>query len=162
MNLFRLEVLLWDCKHLLILTRYICPILVLGEETYLILLWSKKLLFSSFIIDSLLVYAEVDSYLCLYCSTFSASKFPSEVITYEQWVQLKPGPKSMLSGWMKSAFLGGKKETQESAHQNLDFILSTAPIWDRLFTTCSWWVLVYISLFLMYSSSRNLYIECFW
>ncbi|XP_028800247.1 uncharacterized protein LOC114755526 isoform X2 [Neltuma alba] len=63
---------------------------------------------------------------------FSESSFPSEVITYEQWVQLKPASKSMLSSWMKSAFRAEKKEMQESVHQNLDFILSTAPIWDRL------------------------------
>ncbi|KAI4322017.1 hypothetical protein L6164_021744 [Bauhinia variegata] len=66
--------------------------------------------------------------LCIIPGSF----FPSEVITYEQWVQLKPGPKSMLSSWVKSAFRGGKKEMQESVQQNLDFILSTAPIWDRL------------------------------
>ncbi|EOY10146.1 Plasma membrane isoform 4 [Theobroma cacao] len=47
--------------------------------------------------------------------------FPSEVITYDQWVQLKPEPKSI-----------GKKEMQESFHQQLNFILSTAPMWDRL------------------------------
>ncbi|KAE9606483.1 hypothetical protein Lalb_Chr09g0320121 [Lupinus albus] len=61
-----------------------------------------------------------------------ASSFPSEVITHEQWIQPKPGPKSMFSSWVKSAFRGGKKEMQESIHQNLDFVLSTAPIWDRL------------------------------
>ena len=44
---------------------------------------------------------------------------------------MKPEPKSMLSGWMKGAFRGGKKEMQESIHQKLDFILSTAPMWDR-------------------------------
>ncbi|CAL0332062.1 unnamed protein product [Lupinus luteus] len=65
-------------------------------------------------------------------SVIPASSFPSEVITHEQWVQPKPGPKSMFSSWVKSAFRGGKKEMQESIHQNLDFVLSTAPIWDRL------------------------------
>lgn len=101
----------------------------------------KQLLISWFIIYFLALYVEVDGYLCLYCSTFSASSFPSEVITYEQWVQLKPGPKSMLSGWMKSAFGGGKKEMQGSVQQTLDFILSTAPIWDRLVAICFWWIL---------------------
>ncbi|KAK8628013.1 hypothetical protein V6N13_063726 [Hibiscus sabdariffa] len=57
---------------------------------------------------------------------------PSEVITYDQWVQLKPEPKSMFSGWIKSAFRSGKKEIQESFHQQLNFILSTAPTWDRM------------------------------
>ncbi|KAG6714595.1 hypothetical protein I3842_05G209300 [Carya illinoinensis] len=65
-------------------------------------------------------------------STIHFSNFPSEVITYDQWVQLKPEPKSMFSGWMKGAFCGGKKEMQESIHQKLNFILSTAPMWDRL------------------------------
>ncbi|KAG2708854.1 hypothetical protein I3760_05G211900 [Carya illinoinensis] len=65
-------------------------------------------------------------------STIRSSNFPSEVITYDQWVQLKPEPKSMFSGWMKGAFCGGKKEMQESIHQKLNFILSTAPMWDRL------------------------------
>ncbi|XP_057450194.1 uncharacterized protein LOC130741345 [Lotus japonicus] len=63
--------------------------------------------------------------------TLPASDFPPEVITHEQWVQLKPGHKSMFSSWVKSAFGAGKKDMQEST-QNLDFVLSTAPIWDRL------------------------------
>ncbi|KAG4135829.1 hypothetical protein ERO13_D08G241200v2 [Gossypium hirsutum] len=58
--------------------------------------------------------------------------FPPEVITYDQWVQLEPGPKGMISGWVKGAFRGGKKEMQDSFHQQLNFILSTAPMWDRL------------------------------
>ncbi|XP_052185111.1 uncharacterized protein LOC127796775 isoform X1 [Diospyros lotus] len=57
--------------------------------------------------------------------------FPPEVVTYEQWIQLKPEWKSMFSGWIKDAFLGGKKEKQESV-QKLNFVLSTAPTWDRL------------------------------
>ncbi|KAK7825015.1 uncharacterized protein LOC111994022 [Quercus suber] len=64
--------------------------------------------------------------------TIQSSPFPSEVITYDQWVQLKPEPKSMFSGWIKGAFRGGKKEMQESIHQKLNFTLSTAPMWDRL------------------------------
>ncbi|KAF5930770.1 hypothetical protein HYC85_031643 [Camellia sinensis] len=58
--------------------------------------------------------------------------FPSEVVTYEQWEQLKPEPKSMFSGWIKDAFRGGKKEMQEPTHKKLNFILTTAPTWDRL------------------------------
>ncbi|KAL3524544.1 hypothetical protein ACH5RR_017378 [Cinchona calisaya] len=58
--------------------------------------------------------------------------FPSEIITYDQWTQLKPEPKNMLSGWIKGAFGGGKKEMQESLHEKLNFILCTAPTWDRL------------------------------
>ncbi|PON49512.1 Nuclease-related domain, NERD [Trema orientale] len=66
------------------------------------------------------------------CCTIQSSSFPSEVITYDQWVQLKPEAKGLFSGWIKGAFRGGKKETQESIQQNLSFILSTAPVWDRL------------------------------
>jgi len=56
--------------------------------------------------------------------------FPSEVITYEDWQQLKPVSKSKISGWVKGAFSTGK-EMQESSHQKLNFILGTAPTWDR-------------------------------
>ncbi|KAH9784104.1 NERD domain-containing protein [Citrus sinensis] len=62
----------------------------------------------------------------------NASYFPPEVISYDQWMLMKSENKSMLSGWIKGAFRGGKKEMQESIHQQLNFILSTAPIWDRL------------------------------
>ncbi|XP_059667438.1 uncharacterized protein LOC132312892 [Cornus florida] len=64
--------------------------------------------------------------------TMDSNYFPREVITYDQWKQLKPEPKSMFSGWIKGAFRTGKKEMQESINQKLNFILSTAPIWDRL------------------------------
>ncbi|KAJ4827666.1 hypothetical protein Tsubulata_017676 [Turnera subulata] len=65
--------------------------------------------------------------------TIHSGYFPSEVITYDQWAQLKPEPKGMLTGWIKGALGGGgKKEAQESIHQKLTFTLSTAPMWDRL------------------------------
>ncbi|XP_052185118.1 uncharacterized protein LOC127796777 isoform X4 [Diospyros lotus] len=57
--------------------------------------------------------------------------FPPEVVTYEQWIQLKPELKSTFSGWIKGAFLDGNKEMQESI-QKLNFVLSTARTWDRL------------------------------
>ena len=66
-----------------------------------------------------------------YCSTIQSTSFPSEVITYDQWAQQKPEAKSMFSGWIKGAFRVGKKEMQESIKKNLNFILSTAPMWDR-------------------------------
>lgn len=45
---------------------------------------------------------------------------------------MKPDAKSMFSGWIKGAFNGGKKkEMQELMHQNLIFILNSAPMWDR-------------------------------
>lgn len=44
---------------------------------------------------------------------------------------MKKEAKSTLTGWIKGAFSGGKKEMQESMQQKLSFILSTAPMWDR-------------------------------
>ncbi|KAM7499881.1 hypothetical protein LguiA_024295 [Lonicera macranthoides] len=64
--------------------------------------------------------------------TIESSYFPSEVITYEQWMKMKPESKTTFPGWIKGAFRGGKKEMQESIQQNLSFILSTAPMWDRI------------------------------
>ncbi|KAG4972793.1 hypothetical protein AAZX31_11G009300 [Glycine max] len=64
--------------------------------------------------------------------TVPADGFPSEVITHDQWTRLKPEPKSMLSSWVKGAFRSGKKDMQESVNQNLDFVLCSAPIWDRV------------------------------
>ncbi|KAB2069687.1 hypothetical protein ES319_A08G108800v1 [Gossypium barbadense] len=54
------------------------------------------------------------------------------VITYDQWVQLEREPKGMIFGWVNGAFCGGKKEMHDSFHQQLNFILSTTFIWDRL------------------------------
>ncbi|KAB5529756.1 hypothetical protein DKX38_019837 [Salix brachista] len=64
--------------------------------------------------------------------TIHSDYFPPEVITYDQWILLKPEPKGVFSGWVKGAFRSGKKEMQESIHQKLNFTLSTAPMWDRL------------------------------
>lgn len=64
--------------------------------------------------------------------TVHSNYFPTEVITYDQWIQLKPEPKSMFSGWIKSALRGWKKEMQDSMDQKLNFVLNTAPMWDRL------------------------------
>ncbi|XLR22806.1 hypothetical protein HN51_069050 [Arachis hypogaea] len=72
--------------------------------------------------------------------TIAASSLPSEVVTHDEWVQMKPGPKNMFSGWVKNPFRAGKKDMQESIQQNLNFVLSTAPIWDRL-------VLIYLASF---------------
>ncbi|CAN8238095.1 unnamed protein product [Cochlearia groenlandica] len=57
--------------------------------------------------------------------------FPSEVITYDEWKHMKPVSRNKLSGWVKGAFTAGK-EAQESSHQKLNFILGTAPMWDRV------------------------------
>jgi hypothetical protein len=69
-------------------------------------------------------------------STIRSGYFPPEVITYDQWVLLKPEPKGLFSGWKKGSFSGGKKEMQESMHQKLNFTLSTAPVWDRFAALC--------------------------
>ncbi|XP_015069923.1 uncharacterized protein LOC107014507 isoform X2 [Solanum pennellii] len=63
--------------------------------------------------------------------TIDSDSFPSEVITYDQWIQLRP-ESNMLSGWIKGAFHGGKKDVQESIREKLNLVLSTAPMWDRL------------------------------
>ncbi|KAK1415082.1 hypothetical protein QVD17_30853 [Tagetes erecta] len=66
--------------------------------------------------------------------TIHPDYFPPEVVTYDQWAQLKPEKKS-ISGWIKGALpLRGsdKSEKHESIQQSLGFILSTAPMWDRL------------------------------
>ncbi|CAH8307426.1 unnamed protein product [Eruca vesicaria subsp. sativa] len=57
--------------------------------------------------------------------------FPSEVITYEEWQHLKPVSRNILSGWVKGAFSTGK-DTDDSSHQKLNFILGSAPVWDRV------------------------------
>ncbi|KAK1415077.1 hypothetical protein QVD17_30848 [Tagetes erecta] len=60
--------------------------------------------------------------------------FPPEVVTYEQWALLKPEKKS-ISGWIKGALplrSSDKDEKQESIQKRLGFVLSTAPMWDRL------------------------------
>ncbi|KAH7845669.1 hypothetical protein Vadar_004611 [Vaccinium darrowii] len=50
---------------------------------------------------------------------------------------LRPNAKSFFfsSFKIKGAFRGGKKEMQESMHQNLDFIIATAPTWDSFVLT---------------------------
>ncbi|KMT16676.1 hypothetical protein BVRB_3g049620 [Beta vulgaris subsp. vulgaris] len=64
--------------------------------------------------------------------TLNPDHFPPEVIQYENWVNLKPESKSVLSGWIKGAFRAAKKDVQESTYQQLQSVLSTSPMWDRL------------------------------
>ncbi|XP_044477807.1 uncharacterized protein LOC123205063 isoform X1 [Mangifera indica] len=70
-----------------------------------------------------------DHSIILTLSIYS-SNFPPEVNTFGQWTLVKPEQKNMLSGWLKGAFSGGEKEMQEYINQQLNFILSTAPIWE--------------------------------
>lgn len=51
-------------------------------------------------------------------------------------MKMKPESKNTFPGWIKGAFHGGKKEMQESIQQNLSFVLSTAPMWDRFDSVC--------------------------
>lgn len=73
--------------------------------------------------------------------TLNPDHFPPEVIQYENWIHLKPESKSVFSGWIKGAFRAAKKDMQESTYQQLQSILSTAPMWDRLELKSSKYVL---------------------
>ncbi|XP_074290983.1 uncharacterized protein LOC141617717 [Silene latifolia] len=64
--------------------------------------------------------------------TLNPERFQPEVIRHDQWVHLKKESKSVFSGWFKGALRSAKKEVQESTLQQLQFVLSTAPMWDRL------------------------------
>ncbi|KAH9616128.1 hypothetical protein KSS87_006500 [Heliosperma pusillum] len=64
--------------------------------------------------------------------TLNPEHFQPEVIRHDQWVRLKKESKSVLAGWIKGALRSAKKEVQESTLQQLQFVLSTAPMWDRL------------------------------
>ncbi|KAL8151312.1 hypothetical protein V2J09_021120 [Rumex salicifolius] len=66
------------------------------------------------------------------CRSLNSENFPPEVITHDQWVHMKPESRNMLSGWIKGAFKGGKKESQESVKNQLNFAIRTAPMWDKL------------------------------
>ncbi|KAM0935459.1 hypothetical protein DsansV1_C29g0212031 [Dioscorea sansibarensis] len=55
-----------------------------------------------------------------------------EIISFDDWSDLKPEPKSKISSWIKDAFHGGKSDPQDGFYEKLHFILSTAPMWDRL------------------------------
>ncbi|XP_068635653.1 uncharacterized protein [Aristolochia californica] len=55
-----------------------------------------------------------------------------EVITSDKWMELRPEPRSGFSNWIKETFRGGKSEIHDGIFQQLDFILRTAPMWDRL------------------------------
>ncbi|EPS59409.1 hypothetical protein M569_15399, partial [Genlisea aurea] len=62
-----------------------------------------------------------------------SESFPAEVITYDQWSKLKPDQKhSYYTGWIKGIFSGGKAKVQESFFDELNGVLGTAPISDRI------------------------------
>ncbi|XP_074320448.1 uncharacterized protein LOC141657196 [Silene latifolia] len=64
--------------------------------------------------------------------TLNPESFRPEVMQYDQWIHLKPESKGMFSGWIAGAFHSAKKEMQDSTREQLQFALSTAPMWDRL------------------------------
>jgi hypothetical protein len=66
------------------------------------------------------------------CRPSYAITLQPEVILYDQWKDLKADSKGGLSTWIKGAFSGSKGDMQDSLLQNLHFILSTSPMWDRL------------------------------
>lgn len=70
-----------------------------------------------------------NSYIFPY-STIDSGLFPSEVITHDQWMQLKPAHSS-FSGWMKGTLRGKKELQDEPLDQKLKAILGTAPMWDK-------------------------------
>jgi hypothetical protein len=62
-----------------------------------------------------------------------SNNLTSEVITYEQWMEMKPESHKMFSRLIKGvSFCGWKKETKEVVQRNLTIALSTAPMWDRV------------------------------
>ncbi|KAI3981090.1 hypothetical protein MKX01_032230 [Papaver californicum] len=69
------------------------------------------------------------------CRALPSVDFPPEVVPFDQLITLQPETKGVSTGWnrwIKDAFHGGKKEDQDGINQQLHFILSTAPMWDRL------------------------------
>ncbi|KAL8519718.1 hypothetical protein ACS0TY_010595 [Phlomoides rotata] len=61
-----------------------------------------------------------------------SDSFPPEVITYDQWKQLKPDQRNLCSGLIKGVLRVGKDKAHDSIIEQLNSVLSTAPISDRL------------------------------
>ncbi|KAI3842344.1 hypothetical protein MKW98_026134 [Papaver atlanticum] len=72
------------------------------------------------------------------CRALPFIDFPPEVVPFDQLITPQPEAKGVFTGWncqIKDAFRGGKKEEQDRINrfnQQLHFVLSTAPMWDRL------------------------------
>lgn len=92
------------------------------------------------LLDASLIFLAVRVCLFLFCGfhsllfcirpSYNISVQP-EVMLYDQWKDLKMDSKSGLLTWIKGAFSGSRSDTQDSVLQNLHFILSTSPMWDR-------------------------------
>ncbi|KAJ1693495.1 hypothetical protein LUZ63_010193 [Rhynchospora breviuscula] len=67
-----------------------------------------------------------------YCIVSPSIMLQTEVLTHDKWRDLKPDSKDGDFNWVKSAFSGVKGENQDALHQNIHFILSSSPMWDRL------------------------------
>ncbi|CAA6673786.1 unnamed protein product [Spirodela intermedia] len=67
-----------------------------------------------------------------YCRVSPSIYSVPEVITHDKWSDLKPEGRSGFPLWIKHAFRGGKGDSPDGIYQKLQFILSTAPMWDRL------------------------------
>ncbi|XP_078156007.1 plasma protein [Carex rostrata] len=67
-----------------------------------------------------------------YCIVFPSIGQQTEVLTHDKWRDLKPDSGAGKFNWVKSAFSGGKGDNQDALHQNINFILSSSPMWDRL------------------------------
>ncbi|CAA7411026.1 unnamed protein product [Spirodela intermedia] len=67
-----------------------------------------------------------------YCRVSPSIYSVPEVITHDKWSDLKPEGRSGFPLWIKDAFRGGKGDSPDGIYQKLQFILSTAPMWDRL------------------------------
>jgi hypothetical protein len=67
-----------------------------------------------------------------YCIVSPSIGLQTEVLTHDKWSDLKPAMGAGNFNWVKSAFSGGKRESEDALHQNIHFILSSSPMWDRL------------------------------
>jgi len=65
----------------------------------------------------------INLFIC-FCSALPADGFPSDVITHDQWINLKSESKSKLSSWVKGALRSGKKDMLDSVShfQKMDYV----------------------------------------
>ncbi|XP_008786337.2 uncharacterized protein LOC103704710 [Phoenix dactylifera] len=66
------------------------------------------------------------------CRPAYSIAFEPEVISFDKWKELKPESKGGVTSWIKDAFHRSKSEMQDGSYQQLNFILRTSPMWDRL------------------------------
>ncbi|KAJ3681696.1 hypothetical protein LUZ60_014269 [Juncus effusus] len=72
------------------------------------------------------------------CQVSRSIEVQTEVLTFKKWRDLKPDSKIEILSWInfKDYFPSkngeNQSQNQEAVHQNINFILSTSPMWDRL------------------------------